>query len=452
MNNVKVKSRLNKVIILSIITLFGCKEDNFQSMQLPSIDQIIITNISGTYASLTSVAIQDNGPAITERGFCWSTSPNPDINNNRISVGSGLGEFSSPIEGLDINTIYYAKSYAINETGIQYSKEEKFTTLNKVEFQIEENRLDDNILYNSQDKLIYFITFNENSTGNTTYYKINAFNYDLKEVSVQRKIEGTYSDKSPRNSIGVYNNQIEIYMISGNKLTILNGIDLTEITSLTIPNSNLSSVKIKDGLLFISYIIGYNNFVSVYNRQDFTLINEAGDSAYNPNYGYLIVYQDILNENQIKCASFPRNSNSNLFQEFVFDNQGNYLDHNSGVINNSIVNYNNVFAKTNDNVDFILTGTSGTIHKKNNLSANEKSKLNNTGEFTDYFISEDGDYIYSIQRDSSINKYNASTFTLEDSLPINENGSNILVDKNQLIIVDYNLYPSIEVSFSFYPN
>lgn len=70
--------------------------------------------------------------------------------------------------------------------------------------------------------------------------------------------------------------------------------------------------------------------------------------------------------------------------------------------------------------------------------------------FEDYFINENGTYIYSIQNDSSINRYNASTFSLEVSFPINENGGKILVDGNQFIIFDYNGYPKIEVSFSFY--
>ncbi|MPQ48829.1 hypothetical protein GCQ56_17650 [Marinifilum sp. N1E240] len=318
------------------------------------------------------------------------------------------------------------------------------TTLNKVKFKIEEDGLDDDILFNPQDKLIYYFTYNMNYNRRVTDFKINAFNYELKEISAQRKIKGLYNTTQPTTAIGVYNDQIELYFFRGDKLTILDPIDLTEITSLTIPDSFISSVQIKDGLLFVSHQVYAKRFVSVYNRQDFTLINQAGDPVYNPNYGYLLVYRDILNENQVKCASFPRYSTRNYFHEFVFDNQGNYLDFALGK-----GSYNS-FTKTNDNVDFILTGEAGKILQKSKLWISNKPELDSVREFEDYFINANGTYIYSIQNDSSINRYNASTFIFEESLPINENGRKIFVDENQLIILDYNLYSAIDISFSFY--
>ena len=317
-------------------------------------------------------------------------------------------------------------------------------TLNKVTFKIEEDGLDDNVLFNPQDKLIYYFTYNKNYSGIVTDYKINAFNYELKEITAQRTIKGVYNTTQPTNAIGIYNNQMELYLFRGDKLTILDPIDLTEISSFTIPDSFISSVQIKDGLLFISHQVYYEKFVSVYNRQNFTLISQAGDPEYNPNYGYLLVYRDIFNENQLKCASFPRYTNKDFFHEFVFDNQGNYLDFTLGS-----GSYNGL-TKTNDNVDFILTGEKGIIHQKSNLWISNKPELDNVNVFEDYFINENGTFIYSIQNDSSINRYNASTFTLEESLPINENGRRIFVDENQLIIFDYMGYRSIDVSFSFY--
>lgn len=71
----------------------------------------------------------DGGSAITERGVCWGTNPNPTINNSKTSNGSGLGNFISSIDGLNANTKYYIRAYATNSVGTIYGSETSFTTL-----------------------------------------------------------------------------------------------------------------------------------------------------------------------------------------------------------------------------------------------------------------------------------------------------------------------------------
>ncbi|WP_225037361.1 hypothetical protein [Winogradskyella sp. SM1960] len=324
------------------------------------------------------------------------------------------------------------------------SDEQTITDLNKVEIQYEENYLDDRIFFNSKDKMIYFITFYSRNSE-TTACKINAFNYELKKITSQKMMEYSYNPAISTNSIGIYNNQVEIYILSGDKLTILDGVDLNEIASLTIPNSLISNVKTKDGLLFISHKENTQDFVSVHNRHDLTLNPEAGNIESNSNYGYLMVFKDNLN--QIRCLSFPRLSNDRYFRDFTFDNQGTYLNFGLGRDGN-VVFRENILAKTNDNVDFILTGPSGTIHNKDELLLTESEKLKlYTGQFEDYFISDDGAYIYSIQNNLSIDRYNASTFILEESISINENGKDLFVTEDQFIVFDY---INKKVSFSFY--
>lgn len=69
----------------------------------------------------------------TVKGICWSTEPNPDINDindfkTTINAG-GLGVFSSNISGLISGTKYYVRAYATNEQGTGYGNEVSFTTL-----------------------------------------------------------------------------------------------------------------------------------------------------------------------------------------------------------------------------------------------------------------------------------------------------------------------------------
>ena len=66
---------------------------------------------------------------IIARGFCWSTSQNPTINDNYTIDGSGIGEFTSNITNLSSNTTFYIRAYATLNTNITlYGNQESFTT------------------------------------------------------------------------------------------------------------------------------------------------------------------------------------------------------------------------------------------------------------------------------------------------------------------------------------
>ena len=70
----------------------------------------------------------DNGDAITESGVCWSTTSLPTISNSKISISSGVSNFSSTITGLLPATTYYVRAYAVNKQGVAYGSVVSFTT------------------------------------------------------------------------------------------------------------------------------------------------------------------------------------------------------------------------------------------------------------------------------------------------------------------------------------
>jgi uncharacterized protein (TIGR02145 family) len=84
-----------------------------------------ITDIS---ASVEYTVADGRGADVTSRGICWSTSHNPDIGDDHTNDGTGLGTFVSDLSGLDPNTTYYVRAYAINSEGIAYGDEVSFTT------------------------------------------------------------------------------------------------------------------------------------------------------------------------------------------------------------------------------------------------------------------------------------------------------------------------------------
>ena len=98
------------------------------ALALPTLTTNQILNITNTSAVSGGNITSDGGSSITERGICWSTSPNPSIFDFYASSGTGLGNFSIPLTSLVENTLYYLRSYAINNIGTSYGNELSFRT------------------------------------------------------------------------------------------------------------------------------------------------------------------------------------------------------------------------------------------------------------------------------------------------------------------------------------
>ena len=98
-------------------------------IDVPTVTTSIISNITETEATVGGNVLSDGGASVTEKGICWSTSPNPTIENDHTVDGFGLGNFVSYMQGLTHNTKYYVRAYAINEIGISYGEQREFTTL-----------------------------------------------------------------------------------------------------------------------------------------------------------------------------------------------------------------------------------------------------------------------------------------------------------------------------------
>ena len=91
------------------------------------------TTINATTASISCNISDDGGVSVSERGLCFSLSPNPTISNKKIN-GSGIGSYSTSIAGLTANTTYYVRAYAVNNVGTFYGNEINFTTIDGINF------------------------------------------------------------------------------------------------------------------------------------------------------------------------------------------------------------------------------------------------------------------------------------------------------------------------------
>ena len=72
-----------------------------------------------------------SGKGNDDYGFCYATHRNdPSIDDNKISKGKPqIGNFTSNIEGLSLNTLYYVRAYCQSAEGIVYGTTITVTTL-----------------------------------------------------------------------------------------------------------------------------------------------------------------------------------------------------------------------------------------------------------------------------------------------------------------------------------
>ena len=110
-------------------TRYGNKMDFTTKDGVAKVTTGSVTNITATSATCSGEVTDDGGFAVTERGICWTISPNPTLEDlPHIASGSGVGVFDVELTGLGLNTTYHVWAYATNALGVRYGEEKTFTT------------------------------------------------------------------------------------------------------------------------------------------------------------------------------------------------------------------------------------------------------------------------------------------------------------------------------------
>jgi hypothetical protein len=111
---------MKKYLVLffaSITLLSSCKvEDLLNPAVIVTKKPTDITGSSVTlHGNLVSLSTTGTGTANAERGFIYTNlSMTPTLQDNKIAVGSGLGEYSYLLQNLKPNTTYYYMAYSLN--------------------------------------------------------------------------------------------------------------------------------------------------------------------------------------------------------------------------------------------------------------------------------------------------------------------------------------------------
>lgn len=198
--------------ILNIaIAMMSCSSgddstDNEEKPIPPILENITISNqltkLGETYVEILATIEGDN---ILTKGVCYSTSPNPDINDLKIVENTNDGYFYSIIKNLDRGRTYYAKCFATTTQGTVYGSEIEFTTYTDIEITTTTTNVDefghpatwvDLIVHGDSiiSKGIYYSTDEnltiENCDSVITITDPNSLNSDLCQIRLELK-QGT---------------------------------------------------------------------------------------------------------------------------------------------------------------------------------------------------------------------------------------------------------------------
>jgi len=235
-----------------------------------------ISNIASNSAFGGGRVFYDGGVTVTARGVCWSTYPNPDLNDPHTNDGSGTGRFSSSLTGLTEDTTYFVRAYATNAIGTSYGNNVSFTTLeplpeititnpikdsivdgqisiravatgqgDPVEFYIDDILLGNGSMSSLSDKESGLMNVNFD-IDKSKYLIIDSENI-LKKISSNGDIDNVF-DKDMRvddirvNSIG------EIFVTLKNEI-VLQGYDNTKYIKIDVVNKTVfpvENLKIRD--------------------------------------------------------------------------------------------------------------------------------------------------------------------------------------------------------------
>ena len=113
------------VILLINISLFLCackKEDfSFNLIKKPILSELSITSNSASKTELNAILLSNGNDENTVKGFCYSYSDNPTINDNKFIINnSKQGSFSQSFKW-DTAVTKYFRAFTINKLGTFYS-------------------------------------------------------------------------------------------------------------------------------------------------------------------------------------------------------------------------------------------------------------------------------------------------------------------------------------------
>lgn len=176
---------------------------------LPTIITNAVSNVTTNSATCGGNVTFEGYGVVSARGVCWSTTHDPTINDAHTIDGSGMGDYSSNLNGLVVCTTYYVRAYATNQVGTAYGNEVSFTT----EQPIPPTGAIVGLFSTSETQKVWFSKGNlqYKASTNTWRFADNQWDYVGSSVVQNGEPGGTVSGSSNHMASSTYNGWIDIF-------------------------------------------------------------------------------------------------------------------------------------------------------------------------------------------------------------------------------------------------
>ena len=340
---------------------------------VPVLTTTAATNIGFTYATVGGTIVNNGGDTIITKGICWGVNHNPTINDSISIVTGTSATFTSTLNNLNENTIYYARAYATSAVGTGYGYEITFITkklppvytIEQVKG-INSNGIADSLnvnckLYGVVHGINYKQTamfmglnfFIEDATAGINVYKTTNLSYTPVEgdlIKVIGKISQTngltqivpdslvlMSSGNPTNTptiVTSINESVESKLVTLENLTYLSGwpstVGTTTVSALALKgsdtitirlylNCNMQAIAAPTGITFnINGFVGQIDNTSPYTsgyviipRDSNDLVNTTSVSEIKENK--VLIYPNPAKDNVIVSLEDIRNSEIEIY-------------------------------------------------------------------------------------------------------------------------------------------
>lgn len=128
-----MKNAFKALVVLAAIAIGFTSCNKEEDLLAPEMGETKIMYITDNTATLKAELIDEGDENVSDNGVCWSTSPEPTIDDNSVEASDYEDFFTAELEELTEDTEYYARGYATSDAGTSYGQEITFSTTSPVQ-------------------------------------------------------------------------------------------------------------------------------------------------------------------------------------------------------------------------------------------------------------------------------------------------------------------------------